>query len=64
MSYVDQIEGYIAVYPATVSVHVPQLVGEVTLSAFPHVIVHVWDADFCELQDASWQEIARFRLVG
>lgn len=64
MSYVQQIEAYVAAYPETASVHVPQEIGTMTLPAFPHVVVHTWDADFCELQDANWQAIARFRLVG
>ena len=64
MSYVDQIEAYVAAYPATSLVHVPSLVGQVTLPAYPHVDVQVWDMDFCELEDAGGIEIARFKLVG
>lgn len=64
MSYVDQIEAYVAAYPATALVHVPSLVGQVTLPAVPHVEVQVWDEDFCELEDAGGVELARFRLVG
>ena len=64
MSYADQIEQYIAAYPTTVLVHVPQSVGDITLSAFPHVVVQIWDSDFCELEDVGGIELARFKLVG
>lgn len=64
MSYADQIDQFIDNYPTTASVHVPEALSGITLTAHPHVVVHGWDADFCELQDADWNEIARFKLVG
>jgi len=64
MSYADQIEAQIAAYPETSSVHFPETLGDISLPAYPHVAVHPWGEDYCELQDAEWSCIARFRLVG
>jgi len=64
MTYTDQIEQYVAAYPTTALALVPASCGVTTLPAYPHVEVQVWDEDFCELEDAGGNEIARFRLVG
>jgi len=64
MTYIDQIEGYVAAYPDTAQAQLPDWCGVTTLPAFPHVVVHVWADDFCELEDANGADIARFRLVG
>lgn len=64
MTYTEQIEQYVAAYPETARTLLPASCGVTTLPAFPHVQVHVWDEDYCELEDAGGNEIARFRLVG
>lgn len=64
MTYAEQIEQYLAYYPETASIHVPEALTGVTLPAYPHVFVHTWGEDYCELQDAGWSCIARFKLVG
>lgn len=64
MSYLDQIEQYVAYYPQTVRAEVPAWTGVTALPAYPQVEVVAWDHDFCELVDADGVEIARFRLVG
>lgn len=64
MTYTEQIEQYVAAYPATALALVPASCGVTTLSAFPHVEVHSWDDEYCELEDAGGGDIARFRLVG
>lgn len=64
MTYTEQIEQYVGYYPETARVMVPETCGVTTLPAFPHVEVQVWDEDFCELEDAGGNDIARFRLVG
>jgi hypothetical protein len=64
MTYTDQIEQYVAAYPETARATVPETCGVTTLPAYPHVEVRSWDEDFCELEDAGGNEIARFRLVG
>lgn len=64
MTYTEQIEQYVAAYPATTRVTVPASCGVTSLPAFPHVEVQSWDSDYCELEDAGGNEIARFRLVG
>ena len=64
MSYTEQIEQYVAAYPETARVMVPEMCGVTTLPAFAHVEVHTWADEFCELEDANGGDIARFRLVG
>jgi hypothetical protein len=64
MTYTEQIEQYIDTYPLTAVASVPSWCGVVTLPAFPHVVVHVWAEDFCELEDVNGADVARFRLVG
>jgi len=64
MTYTEQIEGYVAAYPETETARLPESCGVVALPAFPHVVVHVWAEEFCELEDANGADIARFRLVG
>lgn len=64
MTYTEQIEQYVSAYPETARATVPETCGVVTLPAFPHVEVQVWDEDFCELEDAGGVELARFKLVG
>jgi hypothetical protein len=64
MTYTEQIEGYVAAYPETAQAQLPDWCGVVTLPAFPHVVVHVWADDFCELEDGAGADLARFRLVG
>lgn len=64
MTYTEQIEGYVAAYPETAQARLPETCGVTTLPAFPHVVVHVWTEEFCELEDANGADIARFRLVG
>ena len=64
MTYTEQIEQYVAAYPTTALALVPASCGVTALSAFPHVVVQIWDDEFCELEDASGGDIARFRLVG
>lgn len=64
MSYLDQIEQYVGYYPETAFASVPITCGVTELPASPGVAVHVWDEDFCELEDGTGQEIARFKLVG
>jgi len=64
MTYTEQIEGYVAAYPETAQAQLPDWCGVTTLPAFPHVVVHVSAEDYCELEDASGADIARFRFVG
>ena len=64
MSYLDQIEQYVAYYPQTVRAEVPAWTAVTALPAYPQVEVVAWEHDFCELVDADGVEIARFRLVG
>jgi hypothetical protein len=64
MTYTEQVEQYVAAYPSTAFVHVPETCGVTTLPAFPHVQVHIWADDYCELEDAGGIEIARLKLVG
>lgn len=64
MTYIDQIEGYVAAYPDTAQAQLPDWCDVTTLPAFPHVVVHVWAEDYCELEDVNGADIARFRLVG
>jgi hypothetical protein len=64
MTYTEQIEGYVAAYPETETARLPESCGVVALHAFPHVVVHVWAEEFCELEDVNGADIARFRLVG
>lgn len=64
MTYTEQIEQYVAAYSETEQARLPETCGVTTLPAFPHVEVHTWADDFCELEDASGADIARFRLVG
>jgi hypothetical protein len=64
MSYTEQIEQYVAAYPETARVMVPETCGVTTLPAYPHVEVHSWAAEFGELEDAAGGDIARFKLVG
>jgi hypothetical protein len=64
MSYTEQIEQYVSAYPLTTTASVPSWCGVTTLPAFPHVSVQVWAEDYCELEESSGVEIARFRLVG
>lgn len=64
MTYLEQIEQYVGYYPETASASVPVTCGVTTLPAYPHVVVHVWGEDYCELGDGAGAEIARFKLVG
>lgn len=64
MLWSDQIEAYIDAYPATVRAYIPRAYEGIELTAHPDVAVVVWDNDFCELEDAGGNELARFRLVG
>ena len=64
MSYTEQIEQYVAAYPTTTLALVPASCGVTTLPAYPNVEVRSWADDFCELENANGNEIARFRLVG
>ena len=64
MTYTEQIEQYVAAYPATALALVPASCGVTLLPAYPHVEVRIWDDEFCELEDADGIDIARFRLVG
>jgi hypothetical protein len=64
MSWSDQIEQYIDAYPTTARVSIPRAYDGIELTKHPAVMVAVWDEDFCELEDAGGNEIARFRLVG
>ena len=64
MTYTEQIEQYIAAYPATALALVPTSCGVTALPAFAHVEVRSCDDEYCELEDASGGDIARFRLVG
>ena len=64
MTYTQQIEQYVAAYPATALALVPASCGVTTLPAFAHVEVRSWDDEFCELEDAGANDLARFRLVG
>jgi hypothetical protein len=64
MTYLDQIEQYVAYYPETAFASLPVTCGVSTLPAYPGVDVRVWDEDYCELADGTGAEIARFRLVG
>lgn len=64
MSYVNQIEQYVGYYPDTVAVNVPETCGVTTLPAYPHVVVHSRDQDYCELSAEDGMILARFRLVG
>lgn len=64
MSYLDQIEQYVAYYPTTTSAHVPSWSGVTSLPAYPTVTVVQWEEDFCELEDAGGNDLARFKLVG
>jgi len=64
MNFTEQIEQYVAAYPETAQARLTEACGVTTLPAFPHVVVHVWADDFCELEDSGGIELARFRLVG
>jgi len=64
MTYLEQIEQYVAYYPATAFASVPASCGVTQLPAYPGVQVHVWAEDYCELEDGAGGDIARFRLVG
>lgn len=64
MTYTEQIEQYVTYYPATAHATVPASCGVTTLPAYPLVTVHLWDEDYCELEDVSDSSLARFRLVG
>ena len=64
MTYLEQIEQYVDAYPETAQARLPETCGVTTLPAFPHVVVHVWVDDFCELKDVNGADIARFRFVG
>mgnify|MGYP000913760890 CR=1 FL=1 len=64
MNFTEQIEGYVAAYPETAQARLPETCGVTTLPAYPHVVVHVWTEDFCELEDGTGGDIARFKLVG
>ena len=64
MTYLEQIEQYVGYYPETAFVSLPIACGVTELPAYPGVDVRVWEEDYCELEDATKQEIARFSLVG
>ena len=64
MSYTEQIEQYVAYYPETVRASVPASTGVTSLPAYPAVTVAQWEEDFCELEDADGNDLARFKLVG
>jgi hypothetical protein len=64
MTYLDQIEQYVGHYSETAFASVPVACGVTQLPAYPGVEVHVWTEDYCELEDGTGSEIARFRLVG
>jgi hypothetical protein len=64
MTYLEQIEQYVGYYPETAFATVPASCGVTQLLAHPGVDVRVWDEDYCELEDGTGAEIARFRLVG
>jgi hypothetical protein len=64
MTYLEQIEQYVGYYPETAFASVPVTCGVTTLPAYPGVAVHVWEEDYCELEDGAGAEIARFKLVG
>lgn len=64
MTYAEQTEQYIAAYPTTSSVHVPEALVGLILPTYPDVVLHGWTEDYCELQDADWTPLARFKLVG
>jgi hypothetical protein len=64
MTYTEQIEQYVAYYPETAFASLPVTCGVTTLPAYPGVDVRVWDEDYCELEDGTGAEIARFKLVG
>ena len=64
MTYLEQIEQYVGYYPETAFASVPVTCGVTTLPAYPGVEVHVWAEDYCELEDGTGAEIARFKLVG
>ena len=64
MTYTEQIEQYIGYYPETAFASVPVSCGVTQLPAYPGVQVHVWTEDYCELEDGTGGDIARFKLVG
>jgi hypothetical protein len=64
MTYTDQIEAYVAVYPETTLAYVPRHLGVDTLPAYPAVEVRLWDEPWCELIDVAGDLLARFRVVG
>jgi hypothetical protein len=64
MTYLEQIEQYVGYYPETAFASLPASCGVTTLPAYPGVQVHVWTEDFCELEDGTGTDVARFRLVG
>lgn len=64
MNYTEQVEQYVFAYPLTALASVPSWCGVAALPAYPHVVVHPWAEDYCELEDGDGVEIARFRLVG
>jgi hypothetical protein len=64
MTYLEQIEQYVGYYPETAVASVPVTCGVTELPSHPSVNVHVGEQDYCELEDGTGREIARFRLVG
>ena len=64
MTYLEQIEQYVGYYPETAFASLPITCGVTQLPAYPSVDVHVWEEDYCELEDEAGAEIARFKLVG
>jgi hypothetical protein len=64
MTYIEQIEAYVAQCPATATARLPAGTGIDHLPRYPAVTVVQWDEDFCELEDAGGTDLARFKLVG
>jgi hypothetical protein len=64
MSYTEQIEAYVAVYPETTLAYVPRYLGVDGLPTYPTVEVRRWDEPWCELIDNAGDIVARFNVTG
>ena len=64
MTYTEQIEAYVAVYPETTLAYVPRHLGVDILPRYLAVEVRGWDEPWCELIDNAGDVLARFNVAG